>query len=98
MGYGPLVHFKGPSSFWARIISDSFIHVITCSCLCFITSRRTRTRTITGYWDKYLENVFGTAVLLTLRSRKKHQKEKYLDALHRNLGNYIEHGISENIH
>ena len=20
MGYGPLVHFKGPSSFWARII------------------------------------------------------------------------------
>ena len=22
MGYGPLVHFKGPSSFWARIIPD----------------------------------------------------------------------------
>ena len=53
---------------------------------------------VTCNYDKYLEIVIGTAVLLTLRSRKKHQKEKYLDALHRNLGNYIEHGISENIH
>ena len=22
MGYGPLIHFKGPSSFWSRIIPD----------------------------------------------------------------------------
>ena len=28
MGYGPLVHFKGPYSFWARIILEDGIEKI----------------------------------------------------------------------